>query len=71
MRAHPLIANARAGLLALGLGAVAIGFAPVFAPVFVRLSEMGAVATAFHHIALSALGSGGLLLQPAVAALRA
>ncbi len=68
MRAHPLILGVRAGLLALVPSAVALGFAPVFVPVFPRLPEVEAVATAFHSIALSALGSGGLLFQPAVAA---
>lgn len=53
--------SAQAGLLALILGAAAIGFAPIF----VRLSEVGPVATAFHRVALSlpifavmALGKG-------------
>lgn len=41
--------SAQAGLLALILGAAAIGFAPIF----VRLSEVGPVATAFHRVALS------------------
>lgn len=39
----------QAGVLALLLGAVGIGFAPIF----VRLSEVGPVATAFHRLALS------------------
>lgn len=41
--------NFQAGLIALVLGAAAIGFAPIF----VRLSEVGPVATAFHRLALS------------------
>lgn len=41
--------TAQAGLIALVLGAAAIGFAPIF----VRLSEVGPVATAFHRVALS------------------
>lgn len=44
-----MILTARAGLPALVLGAIAIGFAPIF----VRLSEVGPVATAFHRVALS------------------
>jgi drug/metabolite transporter (DMT)-like permease len=43
---HP---SARAGLIALIFGAAALGFAPIF----VRLSEVGPVATAFHRLALS------------------
>lgn len=39
----------RDGLIALVLGAVAIGFAPIF----VRLSEVGPVATGFHRLAWS------------------
>lgn len=39
----------QSGLVALVLGAAAIGFAPIF----VRLSEVGPVATAFHRLALS------------------
>lgn len=49
MRAVTVIRGAQAGLIALVLGAVAIGFAPIF----VRLSEVGPVATAFHRVALS------------------
>lgn len=41
--------TAQAGLAALVLGAAAIGFAPIL----VRLSEVGPVATAFYRIALS------------------
>lgn len=44
-----MIRPAQAGLLALILGAAALGFAPIF----VRLSEVGPVATAFHRLALS------------------
>jgi len=44
-----IIRPAQAGLLALVLGAACIGFAPIF----VRLSEIGPVATAFHRVALS------------------
>jgi drug/metabolite transporter (DMT)-like permease len=44
-----VIRPAQAGLLALVLGAACIGFAPIF----VRLSEIGPVATAFHRVALS------------------
>ncbi|MBX9635162.1 MAG: DMT family transporter [Magnetospirillum sp.] len=44
-----VIRPAQSGLLALILGAVALGFAPIF----VRLSEVGPVATAFHRLALS------------------
>lgn len=44
-----VLRSARAGLIALVLGAVAIGFAPIF----VRLSEVGPVSTAFYRIALS------------------
>lgn len=43
------IRTAQAGLLALILGASAIGFAPIF----MRLSEVGPVATAFYRISLS------------------
>lgn len=51
---------AQAGLAALVLGAAAIGFAPIF----VRLSDVGPVATAFYRIALSLpvfvlMGRGG------------
>jgi drug/metabolite transporter (DMT)-like permease len=41
--------DSRLGLLALILGACAIGFAPIF----VRLSEIGPVATGFHRLAWS------------------
>ena len=44
-----MIQRPQAGLLALVLGAACIGFAPIF----VRLSEVGPVATAFHRLALS------------------
>lgn len=43
------VRTAQAGLIALVFGAAAIGFAPIF----VRLSEVGPVATAFYRIALS------------------
>ncbi|MBC7908531.1 MAG: DMT family transporter [Rhodospirillaceae bacterium] len=48
-RAAHVIRPAQAGLIALILGAAALGFAPIF----VRLSEVGPVATAFHRLALS------------------
>ncbi|MGE5477179.1 MAG: DMT family transporter [Bacteroidales bacterium] len=41
--------NLQTGLIALVLGAVAIGFAPIF----VRLSDVGPVATAFYRLSLS------------------
>ncbi|MGE5514320.1 MAG: DMT family transporter [Bacteroidota bacterium] len=41
--------NLQTGLIALVLGAVGIGFAPIF----VRLSEVGPVATAFYRLSLS------------------
>lgn len=41
--------NSQTGLIALVLGAIAIGFAPIF----VRLSEVGPVATAFYRLSLS------------------
>lgn len=44
-----MIRPAQAGLLALILGACALGFAPIF----VRLSEVGPVSTAFYRLALS------------------
>lgn len=45
----PRASDAHLGLLALILGACAIGFAPIF----VRLSEVGPVATGFHRLAWS------------------
>lgn len=44
-----IVGDGRSGLAALVLGAVAIGFAPIF----VRLSEVGPVATGFHRLAWS------------------
>ncbi|MBC7951822.1 MAG: DMT family transporter [Rhodospirillaceae bacterium] len=44
-----MIRPSQAGLLALILGAAALGFAPIF----VRLSEVGPVSTAFYRLALS------------------
>jgi drug/metabolite transporter (DMT)-like permease len=52
--------NLQAGLIALVLGAVAIGFAPIF----VRLSEVGPVATAFYRLSLS-LPAFALMALPA------